>query len=206
MPARPKPTKKSAKKAGKKKEPKQPVTTPTVDEITQQIDNREIVNRKGEILQPIGPDRLRLMQADVMSAIVRRFNGEKLAKMLDELSQAESVTNGGKKIPDNRTRLSAATVILAYILGKPIERQEILNINMDADSAHNLAEKLKESPALRAAFRSILEQAERDGGDTTPQPATTIEAPASPVPPVKQANIRPKRTPKPTTDPEFEDD
>lgn len=183
MPAKPNPTKKAAKKAAKiakkkakpKAAPKQPVATTIVTELTEQIDNQEITDRKGDALQPIGPDRMRLMQADVMSAIVRKFDGDKLAGLLDELSKAENITNGGHKIPDNRTRLSAATLILAYMIGRPVERQEILNINMNADAAHDLAERLKGSPSLRAAFRSILEQAEKHSTTEAVPPTSTVE-------------------------------
>ena len=199
MPAKAKPTKKAEKKAKPKAASKQPVTTPLVTKITKQIDNQEITDRKGKGFKAIGPDRMRLMQADVMSAVVNKFNGDTLADMLWDLTNAETITNGGTIIPDNRIRLQALALAFAYTIGKPVEKQEILNINMDADSAHNLAERLKGSPALRAAFRSILEQAE--GGETTEAlPAPVKMEKIKPMKQAKKAAIR-----KPAKLLEFED-
>jgi hypothetical protein len=83
-----------------------------------------------------------------------------MADMLYELCEAKCITKGGHEIADNRTRLAALSLALAYLIGRPVERQEVLTVNVDADSAVGMEERLRHSPALRAMFRKMLDRVE----------------------------------------------
>jgi hypothetical protein len=59
----------------------------------------------------------------------------------------------------------AAQLGLAFAHGRPVERSEIVQVNLDADSSIGIADRLKNSPAPRKALRGILDSIE--GGDLT---------------------------------------
>jgi hypothetical protein len=133
-----------------------PIPTPT-QKTLMTGDGIEVEDKRGAVRRLSG-DKLRVMSADTLAAIADKFGGEKMAQMLYELCEANCTTNGGKVIADNRTRLAALTLAMAYLIGRPVERQEILTVNMDADSAVGMEERLRHSPALRAMFRKMLDR------------------------------------------------
>ncbi|MFT4177531.1 MAG: hypothetical protein QM627_12875 [Luteolibacter sp.] len=140
------------------------MSTPSIGPVAQELSTAglrsEVVKKGQRQIRAIDSNRLRVMSADVLGAVADRFGGEKVAALLDELCVAECITNGGRKIPDNRTRLAAVTLVLAYLVGRPIERQEIISVNMGADDEQRLLERLVASPALRQAFRKALDEAD----------------------------------------------
>ena len=119
----------------------------------------EVEDKRGAVRRLSG-DKLRMVSADTLAAIADKFGDNKMADMLYELCEAECLTRGGHKIPDNRTRLAALSLVMAYLIGRPVERQEIVNVNLDADSSHGMMERLKSSPALRAQLKRMLDEAE----------------------------------------------
>jgi hypothetical protein len=114
----------------------------------------------GGRLKKLTGEKLRLMTTDVVAAIADQFGGEKIATLLAELCEAESLTNGGNRRPDHRTRLAAVTLVLAYLVGRPVERQEIIQVNLDADASEGLMARLKSSPALRSSLKKLLAEVE----------------------------------------------
>ena len=96
----------------------------------------------------------------LIEAIAVRFPVDAIVDLLVSLVNAEIITKGGHRIADNRTRLAAATLMLNYLVGRPVERQEIVTVNVDADSEAGMMDRLAKSPALRASFRKILDAAE----------------------------------------------
>ena len=108
---------------------------------------------------------MRTIAADTALAVATKFGGDKLLALFEELAQAECVTNGGKRIPDNRTRLAVAVYLGNHILGTPTQRIETVSVNVDADSALGLEERLRHSPALRSMFRKMLDNVESGAGD-----------------------------------------
>ena len=60
--------------------------------------------------------------------------------------------------PDHRTRLAAAELYLAYLIGKPIERRVIEQHNVD--SLEDVEKKLAKCPALREEFKKMIANAE----------------------------------------------
>jgi hypothetical protein len=132
-----------------------PVTGPVAAEIESQG-----LRTQAKKASPVNASTMRMLQSDVLAAVANRFGGERIGQLLDELCEAECITNGGRKIPDNRTRLAAITLVLAYMVGRPVERQEIISVNVDADSEAGMLERLKSSPALRAQLRKVLDAAD----------------------------------------------
>lgn len=83
---------------------------------------------------------------------------QRLATAISEALTATQTNRDGTITPDHKTRLQAATLGLAYRHGRPVERQEVVSVNLDADSSIGLAERLKNSPALRKSLQAILDQ------------------------------------------------
>ena len=84
----------------------------------------------------------------------------RLATAISEALAATQINRDGTITPDHTTRLQAATLGLAYRHGRPVERQEVVSVNLDADSSIGLAERLRNSPALRKSLRQILDATE----------------------------------------------
>lgn len=84
---------------------------------------------------------------------------EVIAKTIDDMLAATRITKAGRE-PDFRAREAGAKLWLAYAVGMPIQRQEVVSVNLDADSAVGLRERLKSSPALRNALRGMLSEIE----------------------------------------------
>lgn len=87
---------------------------------------------------------------------------ERIAKVLSDAMSATMTTRSGTVEPDHKTRVQAATLTLAYKVGRPVERQEVVSVNVGADPDADLASRLIKSPALRRMFRKILDEAEVD--------------------------------------------
>lgn len=132
----------------------QPIPTPTALAI-ERDGGVEVMDKVGNI-RKISGDKLRNLNAETMSAIADKFGGGKLADMLWDLTEAKCITKGGHEIADNRTRLAALQLALAYLLGRPVERQEIVSVNLDADSSIGLEERLAKSPALLKSLEGII--------------------------------------------------
>ncbi len=84
---------------------------------------------------------------------------ERIARVLSDAMAATMTTRSGTVEPDHKTRVQAATLTLAYKVGRPVERQEIVSVNVGASADDDLASRLKKSPALRRLFRKILDEA-----------------------------------------------
>ena len=84
---------------------------------------------------------------------------EQIAIAIRDALTATQTTRSGTVEPDHKTRLQAATLALAYKHGRPVERQEVITANLsENDSA--ILERVKNSPAARAALRRMLDSAE----------------------------------------------
>ena len=142
-----------------------PIPTPTEIELSGQVE----VVRGGKVTKA----DMRSIASDTALAVATKFGGQKLLDLFEELAKAECVTNGGKRIPDNRTRLAVAVYLGNHILGTPTQRIETVTVNVDADNALGLEERLRHSPALRAMFRKMLDNVEGGAQDS---PAAIPEA------------------------------
>jgi hypothetical protein len=84
----------------------------------------------------------------------------RIAQTLADALSADLHNRDGSISPDHKTRISAAQILLHFSVGKPTERIESISVNLDAESSIGLAERLKNSPALRRSLRTILESVE----------------------------------------------
>ncbi|KAB2639807.1 MAG: hypothetical protein DVB25_04990 [Verrucomicrobia bacterium] len=85
---------------------------------------------------------------------------ERIARVLSDAMSAMMTTRSGTVEPDQKTRLQAATLILAYKVGRAVERQEVVNVNLGASADADLAARLKKSPALRRMMQRMIAEAE----------------------------------------------
>lgn len=92
------------------------------------------------------------------SALAANLPEERLASAISEALTANQSNRDGTVTPDHKTRLQAASLGLAYSHGRPIERVESINVNLDPDSQLGIEERLADSPALRQALRKTLDK------------------------------------------------
>jgi hypothetical protein len=149
----------------------QPIPTESESEFTGK--GVKVVTSSGKVTH-LNSANLRSVTQDVAVAIAGAFGGDTLVKLFEDLTKATCVTNGGKVIPDNRTRLSAAIYVANQILGTPVQRSENVTVNLEADSAIGLVERLKNSPAMRESLRRALEAADEGAPIPPPLEAETV--------------------------------
>jgi len=94
------------------------------------------------------------------AALAADVPSERLAAVLSDALAATVVSRSGQVLPDTRSRLQAASLILAYQIGTPVQRSESVVVTMDADQSKDTMERLKHSPALREAMRRALAESE----------------------------------------------
>lgn len=90
--------------------------------------------------------------------------GRALAALLDALEATTGFYDPSTKtttiLPDHRVRASAAMDILSFSDGKPVERKEVVQVNVDG-TQQDAQRAVMQSPSLRAALKAKLEEAER---------------------------------------------
>lgn len=84
----------------------------------------------------------------------------RLAAVLSDALSATTLSRDGRELPDTRSRLQAASLILAYQIGTPVQRSESVVVSLDADQSEDMRGRLRHSPALRAAMRRALADSE----------------------------------------------
>jgi hypothetical protein len=101
--------------------------------------------------------------AAISTALGKIISPERIATALSDALSSTTIARNGVVEADTRSRLQAASLILAYLVGRPVERSENVSIIADADSRVEISERLRRSPALRAQLARSL--AEAGGGD-----------------------------------------
>ena len=96
-----------------------------------------------------------------MDALARRFSANDLADKLESLMGAmlpPNMTKDGALIerPDNSTRLRAIEFVYAYVVGRPIERQQIVT-SQQGGTIEDLINKAATSPVFAKAARNLLQ-------------------------------------------------
>ncbi len=130
----------------------QKTSTPTrmrAKKGTETPGNSHLIQRSQELQNPSH------VTPALISHLAGRFSPEFIAGKIDELLNATHVTKGGKRIADNRAREAGLKLLMAYLIGLPVQRQEIVQVNFD--SLEELQRRAQQSPALRAAVAKILE-------------------------------------------------
>jgi hypothetical protein len=104
------------------------------------------------------------------AALGKAITPERIAATLSDALSATLLSRSGAVEIDTRSRLQAASLILAYLVGKPVERTETVNVNMEADSGLSLKERIQRSPALRAQLTQTLAEVEAEARHTGTTP------------------------------------
>lgn len=92
-----------------------------------------------------------LSQPHIQKSIVQAIS--------DSLGAVKHQWDGKKQkadeVPDYATRIKAAELALSYIVGRPVERQQIMVAHQKVDDPIKM---VKSSPALRSALKELLEE------------------------------------------------
>lgn len=104
----------------------------------------------------------------MMETLAARFEPEQLCLLLEDLLNAETppiIDKAGvvHVRPDNTTRLRALEFVFAYIVGRPIERQQIIRSNAPA-SMDDLIARAERSPVFAASLMQVLERIQSGSG------------------------------------------
>ena len=108
----------------------------------------------------IQAERVRNVSQRTINLLAERIPPERVVEQLDKLLTAKRVGRNGVETPDVRAIEAGLKLWLAYGIGLPVQRTEAININLDADAALGIEERLAKSPALREQLRRSLEAAE----------------------------------------------
>ena len=121
--------------------------------ISNEADSKgELINRKN------GDVRAPWVSQHLIETLAARFTPERIVGYIEDLLNATHVTKGGNLIPDNRARESAVKLLLAYVVGLPVQRQEI--IQKFIDGSKETEEAILASPALRSTLAKKIAQAQ----------------------------------------------
>lgn len=93
------------------------------------------------------------------AALEAEIPEERIARVLGEALGATVTTRAGTIEPDHKIRLAAAQLALHYKHGRPVERQEIMSVSLEADNSVGLKERIRHSPALRKLLADALREA-----------------------------------------------
>jgi len=123
-------TKQSSSKIGSKK--------PSLGDIKKDVKPAEWLEKA--LGQPDIQKSIVKAIADSLGAVKHQWDGKR--------QQADEV-------PDYATRIKAAELALSYIVGRPVERQQIMAAHQKMDDPIKM---VKSSPALRTALKELLEE------------------------------------------------
>lgn len=135
------------------------------DLVSKQVDairdeGKRTTSRKLDLSDP------RTINKEVVVALSRAVAPELVADKIKQLLEMTRVTKAGE-VPDVRAMEAGIKLYLAYAVGLPTQRSEIVSVNVDADNALGLEERLRHSPALRAMFRKMLDNVEGGASDSS---------------------------------------
>jgi hypothetical protein len=105
------------------------------------------------------------------AAIDLKAPPERIVDALSAALAADTVNRDGSRGPDHKTRVQAALALLHFRVGRPVERSEVINVNLDADSMSGLRERLAASPAMRQTLAGLLAEA----CDFSPTPGKSFD-------------------------------
>lgn len=133
--------------------------TAGVDEIREEGKRSAYKKNKLDITDP------RVIGKEVVVALARKISPDDIADLVDRLIRTTRPTKFGA-VPDARAMEAGIKLYLAYCIGLPTQRQEIVQVNLDADSSIGLAERLANSPALLKSLEQIISKVKESQGAT----------------------------------------
>lgn len=83
-----------------------------------------------------------------------------IVESLSACLNATTTTRDGTTVPDCRTRLETAKLILGYMIGTPIPRKEALPVPEDSRDGRDLEDLLMQSPTLLKNMKETLARVE----------------------------------------------
>ncbi len=92
-----------------------------------------------------------------MEEILNLVPADVIAGKIQYLLNATYVTRAGVEIPDNSAVEAGVKLWLAYCVGMPVQRSEIVQVNVEGDGA---LDRMLATPAGRAAMQRKLAEAE----------------------------------------------
>jgi len=99
-------------------------------------------------------------------ALENLFSVDEVESMYRGLMSADRIyrDRNGKEVrcPDHHTRLAALKDYMDRVVGRPIERQQVIHSNAPA-SLEDLMTKAKKSPVFNASLRELLERLKVEG-------------------------------------------
>ena len=102
---------------------------------------------------------------EIMDALAAKYTPEGLIAELDEMARAVVTYTNSKGVvnskPDYPTRFRALELRFAYLIGRPVERQEIIKHSPPA-SIDSLMADAKRSPVFRATLIDLLQNLTKD--------------------------------------------
>jgi hypothetical protein len=98
----------------------------------------------------------------VLHALAARITPEILADRVYRLIHAKRKLKNGQEEDDVRANEAGLKLALAYQVGKPIERAQIVTQNVPADDHTDFATRVDRSPALRRMLRKMLDRHQAD--------------------------------------------
>lgn len=101
------------------------------------------------------------LSEQLLLTLATAIPAEDIKESLREMMQAVHVTKGGDERPDYRTRLEAVKLLTAYIVGTPVQRQEVASYNYDINDLdeRGLVEAMSNSPAIIDKLEKMIKQA-----------------------------------------------
>ncbi len=111
-----------------------------------------------------------------MAVLSRRFTAENLCTRLTALMEAETPPILDKAgvlhtRPDNGVRLRAVELALAYRLGRPVERQQIIH-HEEQPSLEGIIKQAQASPVLVDTLIGLLTDIRRQSAESVDSPPT----------------------------------
>jgi hypothetical protein len=125
----------------------------------------DAVGGNGAIFETQGGERKAIVTGGdparaVMDALAGRFTPEVLCAKLEDLMGFEKtyMNRNGDTIssPDGTVQLKAVETIIAYLVGRPIERQQVMTVAQPA-TMNDLLDKARKSPVFRSTLRQLLD-------------------------------------------------
>lgn len=111
----------------------------------------------GKTLADVNPTAI---SQSFILAINACITPKRVAESISGLLGATRELKSGAVLPDYRAQEAGVRLYLAYTIGLPVQRQEIITVAVDSDNNDGMMERLKSSPAARAALRKALDAAE----------------------------------------------
>lgn len=101
--------------------------------------------------------------AELAEILAKKIPFEMVSEALFRALTATILSRSGAVEADTRAQLQAASLILENRVGRPIQRTESINVDLNADSGLGMEERLRHSPALRAMMRKMLDRVDLAG-------------------------------------------